>query len=524
MVLKNCTYQFQNSLHHYITNDLYIKEIIDNLVENFKTWIIHPVSKYFQHEIDIKKEDVRDLVLFDKSKYVNYSIEDLIYEFQDKEHNSDLASNIIQRLKKFGSKAIDVLLDNFYSGYEDTRYSAEVLLNMLEPEWREKFPLNKGIGTNFFETPSKTAEYMVSKLGKIKPNDKILDPCVGNGAFIITLLKLGIKKSQIYSYDIDPKFKSTIEGMGVSFKVQDTLFVFGPNDHDEFDFILLNPPLLSENSEYFQKNKSKFISLYDQINSYNTYSMFIVNSLWRLKNGGKIAIITSDIILNMGIHEDLRKFILNNCIIEEILLAPLNLYEDQNIYIESVIVILRKVLGKENEKNREENIVRFIPRVKSEYDYFDPPIIREIIQHRFRSNRSNNFSLPPDVNDDPYGIKRNMIELLENYIKFKQDEQKERFIIAKIGLLLDDEKLRFQMIGFDYISNDTIRDNKFQIHLTRPGKNEIIRQFLIRKLDVEYKTFNPDQVYFSELYSNEQKLNNDILVIIDFIDHLKLKK
>ncbi|GAH99900.1 unnamed protein product, partial [marine sediment metagenome] len=62
----------------------------------------------------------------------------------------------------------------------------------------------------------------------------------------------------------------------------------------------------------------------DKINSYNTYSMFIVNSLLRLKKGGKLAIITSDIILNMGIHEDLRNFILNNCKIEEILLAPLN--------------------------------------------------------------------------------------------------------------------------------------------------------------------------------------------------------
>ena len=317
--------------------------------------------------------------------------------------------------------------------------------------------------------------------------------------------------------------RALLRGMGVSFRVQDTLLNLGPKDYDEFDFILLDPPLLSENSEYFQKNKSLFIRLYDKINSYNTYSMFIVNSLWRLKNGGKLAIITSDVILNMGIHEDLRNFILNNCKIEEILLAPLNLFKKQNLRIESVILILKKVLGTDNKNNREENVVRFIPRVKNEFEYLNPNMIKEIIQHRFRRNESNSFLLPSDEFDDPNGIKRRLIELIRNYIKFKQDEQKERDVIARIGLLLDEEKINFQRIGFDYFSKDTIRDKKFQIHLTRPGENEIIRQVLIRKLDLGYKTFNPDQVYYSEKYAQEQKLNNNISVIIDFIDHLKLK-
>ena len=512
-----------NSMDHYIANDPYIREIKDILADNFRKWIVNPVSKYFKYVKDSKNKKKSDFKLFERSIYANYSVEDLFNEYQNIGLDSDALGIIYQGLKKYGNKAIDVLLNEFYMGYDDSSLTAEELLNELEPEWREKFPLDKGIDTNFFDTPPRTADYMVTKLGKIKPTDRILDPCVGNGAFVKSLLNSGVDRNQIYTIDIEPKFKSLIEGMGVSFRVQDTLLDLGPNDYEEFDFILLDPPLLTENSEYFQINKSTFIKLYDKINSYNTYAMFIVNSLWRLKNGGKLAIISSDIILNMRIHEGLRTFILNNCKIEEILLAPLNLFEKQNIRIESVILILKRISGIENKKNREENVIRFVPRVKNEFDYLNPNMLKEIIQHRFRRNEFNNFLLPSNEFDDPYGVKRKLIEMIRNYIKFKHDDQKEREIIGSMGLLLDDEKLNFQKVGFDYLNKDTIRDNKFQIHLKRPGENEIIRQFLIRKLDLEYKTFNPDQVYFSERYSKEQKLNNEISVIIDFIDHLMLK-
>ena len=79
------------------------------------------------------------------------------------------------------------------------------------------------------------------------------------------------------------------------------------------------------------------------------------------------------------------------------------------------------------------------------------------------------------------------------------------------------------MMGFDYVNENTIRDTEFGIHLTKKGNNLIISQFLIRRLDNGYKSFDPDQVFFSEGYPQEQKDKNDISVIIEFIDHLKLK-
>ena len=60
-------------------------------------------------------------------------------------------------------------------------------------------------------TPPKTAVYIVSKLGVISENQKILDPCVGPGVFVKSLLKAGFDKSQIYCHDINPEYKANIE-------------------------------------------------------------------------------------------------------------------------------------------------------------------------------------------------------------------------------------------------------------------------------------------------------------------------
>ncbi len=72
-------------------------------------------------------------------------------------------------------------------------------------------------------TPPKTADYIVSKLGISKKNLKVLDPCVGPGIFVKSLLKSGFDKSQIFCHDINADYKSNIEDLGVNFKVIDNL-------------------------------------------------------------------------------------------------------------------------------------------------------------------------------------------------------------------------------------------------------------------------------------------------------------
>ena len=94
-------------------------------------------------------------------------------------------------------------------------------------------------------TPPKTAEYIIRRLGNIKNNQKILDPCVGPGIFVKKLLEAGINRYQIFTYDINLYFKLEIEKLGVSFKTQDTLLSLYPDSYNQFDIIVGNPPYLN---------------------------------------------------------------------------------------------------------------------------------------------------------------------------------------------------------------------------------------------------------------------------------------
>lgn len=200
-----------------------------------------------------------------------------------------------------------------------------------------------------------------------------------------------MNKNQIITFDLNPIFKDKMDKLGVIFKVQDSLLSLYPDSYNEFDFVIGNPPYLNKASSYVGRNKQKLRKIYGKINAHETYAMFIVNSIWRLKEGGKLGFITSDSFLTLSTHKRLRKFILNNCKINEILLAPSNLFSNQNVSTNPVIIILTKCSGRQNKGIRENNIMRIIPRMKSEDDYINPSFIDEIKQLKYNSLPSNIF-------------------------------------------------------------------------------------------------------------------------------------
>jgi type I restriction-modification system DNA methylase subunit len=227
-------------------------------------------------------------------------------------------------------------------------------------------------------TPQETANYIISKLGKIESTQKILDPCVGPGVFIKALLKTGVNKNQIYAYDINPNYKESIRKLGIHFEVGDTLLKINPKSLNEFDYIIGNPPYLNKSSSYVRKNKAKLKQIYGHVSSHETYSMFIVNSIWRLKEGGKLGFITSDSFLTLITHKKLRKFLLEHTILNEILLPPKDLFSNQGVSTNPVIIILTKCTGKYNKVKREKNLINVIPRLNSEAEYWNPPMNFEV--------------------------------------------------------------------------------------------------------------------------------------------------
>jgi len=226
-------------------------------------------------------------------------------------------------------------------------------------------------------------EYIISRLGDIPNDAKILDPCVGPGIFIKFLINAGVFPDQITAFDIHPQFERSIKDLGVYFEEKDTLLSFVEEDKNNYDFVVANPPYLNKSSEYVKAHRKALRMLYGHVNSHETYAMFIVNSIWRLKDGGKLGFITSDSFLTLKTHEKLRKYILNTCKIEELTLAPQNLFDDQEVSTSPAILILTKCPGDSHQNMRDSNTMRLLPRLETESKYQNPPRANSSLQKKY---------------------------------------------------------------------------------------------------------------------------------------------
>ena len=133
---------------------------------------------------------------------------------------------------------------------------------------------------------------------------------------------------------------------------------------------------------------------------------------------------------------------------------------------------------------------------------------------------------------------RRITRLLKRYEKIKFNLSKEEEYVRKFGFLLDSgvgklrrigfsiihiQPARLQVTGEPRIRGDTIKDNNFEIHLTRKYPDIIVKQFLIRRLDNGQKK-EPEEAYFSEEYPESQKESSITQVLYDFIEYLKNKR
>ena len=330
-------------------------------------------------------------------------------------------------------------------------------------------------------TPPKTAEYIVSKLSTIKKGQKILDPCVGPGVFVETLIKAGVNRNQIHAYDIDPTYETIIENLGVRFKNLDNLLSINPECYEEFDFIVGNPPYLNKASSYVKNNKKRLKQIYGKINAHETYSMFIVNSIWRLKDGGRLGFITSDSFLSLSTHTRLREFILENCLIIEILLAPKHLFSDQKVSTNPAIIILEKCSGKHNQVRRNQNVMRIVPRVKSENDYLVP-------KRHLKINQEKYYTLPfriffVDVEEEIVNIFETAPKLeafLKGYIGMHtHDNRKYIAAVQSTDLAQNFEKknrdINESNQKYRIVSENSLKSNAWKPYLKRGGSEQYFR-------------------------------------------------
>jgi phospholipid N-methyltransferase len=334
-------------------------------------------------------------------------------------------------------------------------------------------------------TPSRTAVFMVLEILKsFKKNEKILDPCTGPGIFIKKFIEFGVNPNNLYAYDLDPTYQKKFEKLGIHFEEKDSLLSIDSNSQNRFDYIIANPPYLNKSSKYVSQNKPKLKELYGHINAHETYSMFIVNSIWRLKEGGKLIFITSDSFLTLKSHRKLRNFILNHCKINFILLPPKKLFNSQEVAIKTVIFKLTKCTGKEKRKEREENEIVIIPRLHHESEYANPPKRRKLKQKKYTLLPFEIFYI--DVEDE-------IIDLFEEAPKLSDyiggsigmhTHNNRKYIAAIEGTKLAklfkkrNKRIRDEVKKYKIISKEEFESPRWKPYLKRGGGDKYYRPIM----------------------------------------------
>ena len=151
----------------------------------------------------------------------------------------------------------------------------------------------------------------------------LLDPCCGTGSFLISLGEKIKNPENIYGIELD-KISAFIAKINLIVKYRD--IDFEPKIYN-LDFLENNTveilknkniSLIATNPPWGTKYEKDYSANFPQIFSKELYSYFIVQSEKVLSSKGLCCLILPESILNIGVHKDIRKFILDNYNIKDI--------------------------------------------------------------------------------------------------------------------------------------------------------------------------------------------------------------
>ena len=173
-----------------------------------------------------------------------------------------------------------------------------------------------------------------------------------------------------------------------------------------FDIVIGNPPWVFTRDVDFQKEMKEYVqkmyfsglesiskSHARQSGKINLYALFIIRAIRLLKGGGVFGFIIPNNILRTTTYDIIRKFILENCKILQIVDLGPNIFK--NVTASTIILILQK---EQNSKERLKNKIGIISDVRDlERKLYNT---HKITQEIFTSNVSYAFSIISNKEDD----------------------------------------------------------------------------------------------------------------------------
>lgn len=202
----------------------------------------------------------------------------------------------------------------------------------------------------FYTKSTPIVDYMVNQLS-LKDEDKIFEPCGGDGVFVEAILaenefaEIDICELNPTSVDIlNSKFSNY---KNITIRQCDTLLdnelSFNSNFGGYYDKIIANPPYGAWQD---LEKRAVLKKMYPDLYAKESYALFLFRCIELLKEDGILSFIIPDTFLNLHTHKALRKHILTKTKILELALFPSSFFPGVNFgYANLSIITLQKTFN-----------------------------------------------------------------------------------------------------------------------------------------------------------------------------------
>lgn len=167
----------------------------------------------------------------------------------------------------------------------------------------------------------------------------------------------------------------------------------GAIDEIEFDAIVGNPPYGGRKPDY---KRSIYARLYGSraadlkkgsvgTGDSDTYSMFFASAIERLREGGRVCLITNDSFRTLTTHAALRRKILDRCKIVEVLLTDTKHFQGVSFQFAGMAITTLEKCA--DEQARRDNVMRLVDHVRDPADFAepDPSLVVELRQEEYEA-------------------------------------------------------------------------------------------------------------------------------------------
>jgi type I restriction-modification system DNA methylase subunit len=180
-----------------------------------------------------------------------------------------------------------------------------------------------------------------------------------------------------------------------------------PIDEVEFDAVVGNPPYGARKPEYKRPIyarlfgarpvdlKAGSIGTGDK----DTYSMFFASAIERLREGGRLCLITNDSFRTLTTHAPLRRYMLDRCKIVEVLLTDTKHFDGVSFQFAGMAITTLEKCS--DEGARKENTMRLVDYIRDPADFANPMpgLVTELRQDGYEALPETPFfvGVPNDI-------------------------------------------------------------------------------------------------------------------------------